>query len=163
MSNTNTAEMITKLKAAGEKAETAKAIRRERVVKGSHLTTTLLDQAKAAGVLAEEKSGFVKLSAGVKGKNLYIAKKGGRVDLSGFTVEAAAVRQVSETEAKEKHLGKVRGQLDFEQADEAVLAAFTAAVGELKTPNPDAPVKGPRAKKLSTKPDAEATQEGAEA
>jgi len=131
MTETTNTEMTEKLMAAGEKAETQKQARRERVVKGAHLLPQLKDLATAAGLNVEEKSGFLKVSAGVKGKNVYLAKKGGRVDLSGFSVEAAAIRQISEQEAREKHLGKVRGQLDFNQSDEQVLEAFTAALKEV--------------------------------
>jgi len=129
---TNTTEMSDKLKEAGEKAVAQKNARRERVVKGSHLLPTLRTNAEAAGLTIEDKSGFLKMSGGVKGKNVYVAKKGGRVDLSGFTVEAAAVKQITETEAREKHLGKVRGQLDFNQSDDQVLEAFGSALAALK-------------------------------
>jgi len=129
--NTNT-EMAEKLAAAGEKAEAQKAARRERVVKGSHLLPKLKELATAAGLETKENSGFLKVNGGVKGKNVLIAKKGGRVDLSGFTVEAEAVKQLSETEAREKHLGKVRGQIDFNKTDDEVLASFSAALAELK-------------------------------
>lgn len=129
MSNTN--EMEQKLKAAGEKAEAQKTQRRERVVKGSHLLAPLTEAAKTAGLTLEDKSGFLKVTGTAKGRTVYIAKKGGRVDLSGFTVEAAAVKQISETEAREKHLGKVRGQLDFDKTDEEVLTAFSAALTNL--------------------------------
>jgi len=129
--NTNT-EMAEKLAAAGEKAEAQKAARRERVVKGSHLLPKLKELATAAGLETKENSGFLKVNGGVKGKNVLIAKKGGRVDLSGFTVEADAVKQLSETEAREKHLGKVRGQIDFNKTDDEVLASFSAALAELK-------------------------------
>lgn len=127
----NSSDMATKLKAAGEKAERQKAQRRERAVKGSHLLPALTEKPKAAGLTTEEKSGFLKVTGTIKGRTVYVARKGGRVDLSGFTVDAPAVKQISETEAKEKHLGKVRGQLDFNQADDAVLSAYDAALAKL--------------------------------
>jgi len=129
-------EMTEKLEQAGKKAETQKAERRERVVKGIHLQPVLLSKLAAAGITPEEKSGFLKAQGVAKGKTVYVAKKGGRVDLSGFTIESAAVKQITETEAREKHLGKVRGQLDFDQADDVVLAAFDAAVAVLLVPDP---------------------------
>jgi hypothetical protein len=133
--------MAEKLAAAGEKAEAQKAARRERVVKGSHLLPKLKELATAAGLETKENSGFLKINGGVKGKNVLIAKKGGRVDLSGFTVEAAAVKQLSETEAREKHLGKVRGQIDFNKTDDEVLEAFSGALVELKVAPPAPPAK----------------------
>lgn len=136
--STTNPEMAEKLVAAGEKAEAEKTTRRERVVKGSHLLPQLLEQAKAAGLNMEDMSGFTKLTGADKKRRVLVAKKGGRVDLSGFTVEAAAIKQISETEAREKHLGKVRGQLDFNKSDEEVMAAFGTALAALGTPAPAA-------------------------
>lgn len=149
-STENTTDQAATLKAAGEKAEAAKNARRERVVKGSHLLPKLKELAAAAGLETKENSGFLKVNGGVKGKNVLIAKKGGRVDLSGFTVEAAAVTQLSEQEARDKHLGKVRAQLDFNKSDDEVLAAFAVAVEGLKVPNPEAPKKAAKAEVETT-------------
>jgi hypothetical protein len=117
-----------KLKKAGKKAEQQKAARRERTVKGSHLLPQLLSEDRIKGLSTEDKSGFTKILGKQKGRAIYVAKKGGRVDLSGFTVESPAVAQISEEDARQKHLGKVRGQLDFNQADDAVLSAYDAAL-----------------------------------
>jgi hypothetical protein len=46
-------------------------------------------------------------------------------------LDASAVKQITEQEAKDKHLGKVRGQLDFNASDEDVLAAYGKALAEL--------------------------------
>lgn len=136
---TTDAEKAAKLIAAGKKAEVQKKERQERVVKGSHLTSKLLDMANAlvpSGVKLEDKSGFTKVTGATKGRSVYVAKKGGRVDISGFAIEADAVKQISEKEARDKHLGKVRGQLDFARSDDEVLAAFGAALEELSKPAP---------------------------
>lgn len=145
MDNKNDNEMAEKLKAAGEKAEKQKAVRRERQVRGSHLVKTsegvdgpLVTKPRDAGLEVDEKSGFLKITGATKGRAIYVAKKGGRVDLSGFTVQASAVKQITEEEARDKHLGKVRGQLDFTQADADVLAAFDLALAELGGPKPAA-------------------------
>lgn len=132
-------DMAATLEAAGKKAEEQKAARRERVVKGAHLLGALKETAEKAGLKIEEKSGFLKISGVAKGRNVYVARKGGRVDLSGFTIEASAVKQISEQEARDKHLGKVRGMLDFDQDDKTVLKAFSAALEKL-TEEPAAPV-----------------------
>lgn len=125
-------EMATKLKAAGKKAEAQKAERRARTVKGSHLLEALETKAKSAGMNIEPQSGFLKVSApNVKGRQIYIAKKGGKVNLAGFTVADKAIIQLTEEEARQKHLGKVRGTLDFNQTDEAVLHAYDKALKEL--------------------------------
>lgn len=129
----NTTEMGKKLKAAGKLAEAQQKQRRERQVKGSHLLATLQEKATTAGLKIEDKSGFLKITGAGKGRTVYVAKKGGRVDLSGFTVSSPAVKQITEEEARDKHLGKVRGQLDFNQSDDAVLAAYDSALTELAT------------------------------
>jgi hypothetical protein len=128
-----------KLKKAGKKAEAQKAARRERTVKGSHLLPQLLSEDRVKGLTTEDKSGFTKIVGKTKGRAIYVAKKGGRVDLSGFTVESPAVAQITEEDARQKHLGKVRGQLDFNAADDAVLAAYDAALEVLAQEPAEAP------------------------
>ncbi len=145
--------MAEKLQKAGEKAQKAKAERTVKLVKGATLNPAFLEKANASGAKVEEKSGFFKIAAGVKGKNLYLARKGGRVDLSGFTVTNDAVLQISEEEARAKHLGKVRGQLNFElsgtpEGDAQLLAAFDQALTELAAPLPvvEKPKREPKPK-----------------
>lgn len=128
----STEVMGKKLKAAGKLAETQQKQRRERTVKGSHLLGTLQDRAKSAGLTVEEQSGYLKITGSAKGRGVYVARKGGRVNLGGFTVQAPAVKQISEDEARAKHLGKVRGQLDLDQPDDAILSAYELALAELK-------------------------------
>ncbi len=137
-------DMAQRLANAGQKAEAATEARRERTVKGSHLTEKMLGL--ATGKTVEDKSGFHKITGKGKGRSVYLAKKGGRVDASGFTVTNVAVVQISEEVAKDKHLGRVRGQIDFEKSDDEVLAAFSALVAELdvETPESEKPVKAPR-------------------
>jgi hypothetical protein len=143
------AELAEKLTEAGKKAESQKAARRERAVKGSHLLETLTLRAKEAGLTVEDKSGFLRVSGTTKGRSVYIAKKGGRVDLSGFEVQAVAVTQISEEEARAKHLGKVRGQLNFNKTDNEVLAAYADALKALNAPAPkvEKPAPAPKAAK----------------
>lgn len=156
MTTENTNEMAEKLAAAGKKAESQKKARQERVVKGSHLLDKLKEMATASAGAPDEMNGFLKFNSPDKKKRVLIAKKGGRVDLSGFTIEADAIRQISEQEARDKHLGKVRAQLDFGRADDEVLSAFSAALAKLAEPTPE-PVKKPKApKKDAETPTAEA-------
>lgn len=126
-----TTEMAEKLVAAGKQAEEAKAARRERTVKGSHLLEALIQRATTAGFVITDKSGFIKISGSTKGRKVYVARKGGRVDGSGFAVEHAALLPVSEEEAREKHIGKVRCQIDFDQDDASVLSAYDALLAAL--------------------------------
>ena len=126
------ADMGKKLAKAGKLAEEQKAARRERVVKGSHLLGALQERIQGKGLATDDKIAYIKVTkSGVKGKAIYIAKKGGRTDLSGFTVEHPAVIQLTAEEAQKKHLGRVRGQLDFDQSDESVLAAYEQALDTL--------------------------------
>lgn len=157
------------LVAAGQKAEQAKAERRERTVKGAHLLNTLKETAEKAGLEIVEKSGFFQILGASKGRRVYLAKKGGRVDLSGFSVEDEAITQISETEARDKHLGKVRGMLNFDCSDEQVLAAYGLALTKLAEVVEEAPkaapvakpAKAPKAAKEET-PAAEETETPAE-
>lgn len=158
------AERAATLAAAGKKAEVLKKEKQERTVKGAHL----LDQLKALAADASlalkqgETNGFIVLNGAAKGKRVLIGKKGGRVDLSGFTIEADAVRQVSEQEARDKHLGKVRAQLDFNRDDAEVLAVFSKALAELNVPLPEPEKKAPKAKKTEAETEA-AAENAAEA
>jgi hypothetical protein len=152
MENENTAtknaEMTEKLKKSAEKVEKEQAQRRERTVKGAHLLGALRKLVLDAGLTETENTGFyVVRGAAGKTRTVYIAKKGGRVDLNGFTVEHAGVTQVTEEEAKKKHLGKVRGVLDFDQSDEVVLAAFGEALAALAEVQEEAPKPAAKPKK----------------
>lgn len=169
------AGMAEKLVAAGGKAEKAVKEKRERTVKGSHLLEAMMALVKdfrsgEVTLKVEEKTGFHKVTGPSKGKALYISRKGGRVDLNGFTVTHDAVVQITETEAQERHLGKVQAQVDFDKGDEAVLAAFTMALAELsvevkkdvpapKEPKADKPPKAPRVPK-APKPDSAPVADG---
>ena len=63
-------------------------------------------------------------------KRLYVFKNQLRVDLSGFSFDHPGVRRISEDEARDMHLGKVRGQLLFDDRQTA-LSAFAQALQEL--------------------------------
>lgn len=132
----NTEDMSTTLEAAGKTAEAEKRKRRERVVKGSHLVETLTSKAAGRGLTVTENQSFFKVTGATKGKAIYVAKKGGRADLSGFTVDQSAVLQISAEFAKEKHMGKVQGQLNFDAPDADVLAAYEQALVVLETSAP---------------------------
>ena len=134
-------DLKAKLAEASEKAVKQKKERRARVVKGSHLTDTLVGIAKEMGLNIRENTGFYVVS-GPAGKNvrIAIAKRGGIVDFLSFTIDTPAVRQVSKEEAVEKHLGRVQGRIAFDSSDEETLEAFRNAVQVLLIPAPE-PVK----------------------
>jgi hypothetical protein len=144
------AEMAERLVAAGKTAEKQARARRERDVRGSHLLPGMLDAVRARGLKSDETSGFYKVSGPAgKGKRVYVAKKGGRVDLSGFSVEHAAIELLTPEQAKEKHLGKVSGQFDFSKDDAAVMEAFSLALDVLAE-GPAAPVASDASPDAST-------------
>jgi hypothetical protein len=65
-------------------------------------------------------------------RRIYLFKSQLRVDLSGFSVDHPGVRKISDEEARDMHLGKVRGQMLFD--DRAVsLAAFEHALTALRS------------------------------
>lgn len=134
-----------KLAEANKKAEAQKAERRARSVKGSHLTDKFVKMAQDASCQVGENTGFHVIQ-GLAGKSLriYVAKRGGIVDLLGFTIDVPAVKQISREEAKAKHMGRVFGRFDLDRPDEEVLAAFGKALEALNVPQPEKPAKAPK-------------------
>lgn len=120
------AEFTKKLKEAAKKIEAETAEKREIRSGGSlSLVTPMLDIAKQMGLTCDDKSGFYKITGAQKGRAVYLAKRGGRVDISGFSVEdVPAVNVISAEEAKRRHLGKVRGQMLFDGSDETLVSSF---------------------------------------
>ena len=134
-----------KLAQANQKAENQKAERRARAVKGSHLTETFVKLAEEAGCDVRQNTGFhVIVGKAGKGLRIYVAKRGGIVDLLGFTVQDDAVIQITKEVAKAKHMGRVEGRLDLDKSDEAVLAAYRQALDVINVP---APVVEPKPKR----------------
>lgn len=134
-----------KLEKANAKAETQKAERRARSVKGSHLTEQFVKMAQDAGCTVRENTGFhVIVGAAGKSLRIYVARRGGIVDFLGFSVQDPAVRQVSKEEAKAKHMGRVEGRMNLELTDDEVLAAFALALEVINVP---APVVEPKVKR----------------
>jgi hypothetical protein len=127
-------DLKSKLENAGKKAEEQKAEKQTRTVKGAHLHEQIVTMVKASGLEIVENTGFLKVVGNGNKNKLLVAIKGGRVDLSGFTLENAAVIQVSEADAKAKHLGKVRGFVNFDASDEQVLEVIREALTVLNTP-----------------------------
>ena len=149
-SETLTTEQLTERLAQGAKIVEAEAkSRREREVKGSHLLEPMLAALRAEPTLhVEEKTGFFKATlVGSKGNVINVARKGGRVDFCGFTVDSPALVQVSKEDAKARHLGKVQAQMDFTKTDEEVMTAFNAGIAILLVPIPGS-VKPPRKPKV---------------
>lgn len=144
-----------KLEAAGQKAEKAKAEKQTRAVKGAHLHEQIVALVRGAGLEVVENTGFLKVVGNGNKNKLLVAVKGGRVDLSGFTIESPAVIAVSEEEAKAKHLGKVRGFVNFDASDDEVLSVVKEAIKVLQTPVEVAekPKTERKAKKVTAAPE----------
>jgi hypothetical protein len=92
----------------------------------------LLGIVEEMGLQAEPMAAFYKVAVG--GRAVYIAKskKVARVDLSGFDIKHPAVTRITEADAKELKLGKVRGQINFEKTEERVLEAFRTSLEMMK-------------------------------
>ncbi len=83
---------------------------------------------KDAGLSMEPMSAFYKIEAG--GRRLYVArtKRVNRVDLSGFSFSHPAVTVLTDDHRREKRMGGVQAQLDFNKKEEQVLEAFATAL-----------------------------------
>lgn len=73
-----------------------------------------------------------KVTGADRGRRLYIFKTQLRVDVSGFSFDHPGLRRISDEEARAAHLGKVRGQLIFDDRN-AAIAAFNIALEGLGT------------------------------
>jgi hypothetical protein len=115
----------------------------------------LLGIVTESGLKAEEQAAFHKVARPDGAKAIYIAKtqKVTRVDLSGFTLEHAAIKQITADEAKELKIGRVRGQLDFTKDETVVLSAFRAALRAVKG-RPSRSKKGSTKKGVASAPPA---------
>lgn len=65
------------------------------------------------------------------GKRLYVFRTQLRVDVSGFSFQHPGLREISDQEARDMHLGKVRGQVLFDDR-QAAIDAFKKALEGLK-------------------------------
>lgn len=131
-------EMAERLKEAAESARQGAAApspdrQRKRGQKDPKLVEEMTAAAKASPNVSavEEGATNLKITGLDRSKRIYLFKNQLRVDLSGFTVDHPGVRKISDEEARDMHLGKVRGQLLFDDRDEAA-AAFRAALDSLK-------------------------------
>lgn len=124
-------KMAGKLQAANTRAEEMVKAKRAKRVVGSHLVDAMMLKVKERKLAVDDKAGYHKIFGDAKGVCVYLAKKGGRADLSGFCVEDPAVISLTAEEARAKHLGKVRGQIDFDRDDQAIMRAWDAILERL--------------------------------
>lgn len=104
---------------------------RKRGERDPQLIEKMLEAAKDSNnVKAYEETGTNWKVTGIDpSKRLYIFKNQLRVDVSGFTLDHPGVRKISDDEARDMHLGKVRGQVIFD--DKVVALAAVKAALEL--------------------------------
>lgn len=105
--------------------------RRRKHEKDPAFTQHLVDLAIEIGLTVEKKKTFNKIYGSQKGRTVYVAVEALRVDLSGFCVEHSGIRAISADEAKEQHLGAVRGTIIFddrEVAEEAFVESLEALI-----------------------------------
>lgn len=120
-----------RLEQSGKKVITQRKQRRAKMVRGSHLIDDMLLEAGRYDV--KRTSAFYKITGSAKKRAVYLAVKGGRVDLSGFCIDHPAIDSISEELAKQKHLGRVRGQIAFDRVDDAsAMDAFRMSLRELE-------------------------------
>lgn len=107
---------------------------RKRGQRDPHLIEAMLDLARAHRHVRAVEDGPVnhKIVGAAGARRIYVFKSQLRVDLSGFTLVHPSVRSISDDEARIMHLGRVRGQLIFDDKRLAT-EAFEAALEELKT------------------------------
>ncbi len=100
--------------------------------KDPRLLEQMLEAANASSSVHHVESGAVnnKIVGLDPDKRIYLFKTQLRVDVSGYSFDHPGLRKISDAEAKEMHLGKVRGQIIFDDRESA-LAAFQMALVEL--------------------------------
>ena len=84
------------------------------------------------GLTMEPMSSFYKIEVG--GRRMYVTrtKRVSRVDLSGFSFVHPAVLLIPDGDRREKRMGNVVAQLDFNRRDELVLEAFQTGLSFMK-------------------------------
>ncbi len=105
---------------------------RKRGMRDPALIEQMVSAARACNLVTsvEEGASNYKITGARSDRRVYLFKSQLRVDLSGFTLDHPGIRKISEEEARDMHLGKVRGQLLFDDRATA-LAAFEAALALL--------------------------------
>ncbi len=107
---------------------------RKRGLRDPKLVEQMVALAKASNCvkMVEEGGTNYKIVGVDQSRRIYLFKSQLRVDLSGFSVDHAGVRKISDEEARDMHLGKVRGQVLFDDRTVA-LSAFEHALTALRS------------------------------
>jgi len=110
-------EMASRLQEAVQTGPTPipQAKSRKRAEKDPKLIERMVAAANSSNnVKSVDEGGANYKITGKNGNRLYVFKNQLRVDLSGFSFEHPGIRVISDEEAKNMHLGKVRGQVSFD-------------------------------------------------
>ena len=98
-------------------------------IKGANLLERMLREAKHLEIT--DQINFYKISNTKNKKAIYVARRGGRVDISGFDLSHPLVVPMSREEAKRRKLGRVCGQLNFKDnsaTDKDIMEVFKKAL-----------------------------------
>lgn len=117
----------------GPKVTEQAAPTKKRGLKDPVLVARMVDAARThPNVSSVEEGGANFKVVGRDGsKRLYVFKTQLRVDVSGFSFDHPGLRRISDDEARDMHLGKVRGQVIFGDR-EVSMSAFEEALNGLK-------------------------------
>ena len=129
----NEIEMATRLAEVAAVAPESKQSGRRRGLRDPKLIEEFLELARNSPNVAsiDEGSANHKVVGLDPSKRLYVFKTQLRVDVSGFSFDHHGLRAISSEEALSMHLGKVRGQVLFDDR-QAALGAFKMALEGLK-------------------------------
>lgn len=113
--------------------EAALKRQRKRGLRDPKLIEEMIELAKASSNVRsiEEGPSNHKVTGLDPSRRLYVFKAQLRVDVSGFGFSHPGLRSISDDEARDMHLGKVRGQVLFDDRAQA-LSAFSMALDGLK-------------------------------
>lgn len=102
-------------------------------IKGSHLLEQMLKLSSKFEIV--DQINFYKVSH-VKNKKraIYISRRGGRVDLCGFSINDPLVVPLSRDEAKRRKLGRVLAQINFntDSTDNEIIDVFKKVLSYLE-------------------------------
>ncbi len=93
------------------------------------LVDSLLARARALGMTVDDVGAFYKVGR-TPGRTVYLSRNGRRLDLTGFTVEHPLVRPIGAEEARDRRLGRVRGQV-LDVSTEELPGVFEACLAGL--------------------------------
>jgi hypothetical protein len=101
-------------------------------IKGYRLVVQMPDIAKQLGFNVEEMSVYHKIQGNNK-KAILISRNGNKVDLSGFTIDDPAFKEIPQNDVKKRHMGRIKARLSLDLPDKNILEAYFKALKELNS------------------------------